>query len=193
MTKSSPTLVPGEQYISVLAPVPDALSGRIFAWQQQHHVAHARRHSHITVHIAAQPGQQQIQKVAQKLGEQSSFIVGLGEPASFLPETSVSFLPVNQGAYALDMLREVSSACLGPSSSPFEYIPHLTLAYQLEESALRDSLEEFADLPQELLTFEVERVGIFRYTGSEWELLQEVPLQQLPSAHDEAITDFLSE
>lgn len=182
MIKNSPTLVPGEQYISVLAPVPDALSERIFAWQQQHHVAFARRRSHITVHIAVQPGLQQIQEAAQKLGEQSSFIVALGEPASFLPETSVSFLPVGQGASVLHALREVSATSLGPSASPFEYIPHLTLAYQIEESALRESLEEFADLPQELLTFEVEQVGIFRYTGSEWKLLQEVPLQQLPAA-----------
>lgn len=180
MIKNSPTLEPGEQYISVLAPVPDALSGRIFAWQQQHHVAHARRRSHITVHIAAQPAPQQIEEVTQKLSDQRSFTVELGEPASFLPETSVSFLPVEQGTRNLWALREVSSACLGPSASPFEYIPHLTLAYQLDESALRESLEEFADLPQELLTFAVERVGIFRYTGSEWELLQEVPLQQLP-------------
>lgn len=167
---NSPTLEQGEHYLSVVAAVPPALSERILGWQVEHAAPEPRYPSHITVHIAPVKGGLHLSDTFMR--EVRSFVpfpIELGDPETFAPQTPVSYLPVQHGDASIHSLRALCIDHLGQSASPFEFVPHLTIAHQCPTDLLQASLEDFADLPEELRSFEVQEIGIYYFDGHSWE------------------------
>ncbi|WP_346845061.1 2'-5' RNA ligase family protein [uncultured Rothia sp.] len=170
MMNNSPTLVQGEQYVSVTAAVPLELSGRIIEWKKSHGISDPRPLSHITAHIASVVEKPVFQPVfAEPLVKMLPFDVSLGEPASFLPSTPVTFFPVNQGKENFLGLRQICSEYWGKSASPFTYVPHLTIAHHLPPALLEDSMRDLSQIPSDLLSFSVTELGIYFFNGQDWE------------------------
>ena len=165
----SPTLVGSARYLSVLAPVPDALGERIASWRARH-TPDQRHHAHITVHVCREPAHlaARLEIMRQRLADHGPVAVKLGEPASFEPESPVTYLPVTHGAQRLTWLNQLSAQVLGPSASPFPFIPHLTLGMRLPAPALAESLRHFAQIPEELDHFEVDQLLVSEYESGQW-------------------------
>ncbi|MDO4251995.1 MAG: 2'-5' RNA ligase family protein [Rothia sp. (in: high G+C Gram-positive bacteria)] len=179
MRHSSPTLAGIETYWSVVAPIPGQLSQLILGWQKQQGVHHSELHSHITVLICRAPDNYSVlDRLEDALASQAPVDILLGEPQTFLPASSVSFLSVQIGAEELTDLHTRCQQLLGASASPFAYVPHLTLGMHLPEPALADSLQRFAALPKELRQFSLDRLLVYRYRGQNWTYLRQFMLAQ---------------
>ena len=164
MTSTSPTLQGQEGYLSLILPLPAALSRRIRAWRQ------------------AQGAEGQLAQadplalLADRLAVRGPLKISLGAPLSFEPTTPVTYLPVEEGRAELEALHGVCQELLGPSASPFPYVPHVTLAHDLGREALDESLTFFADLPADEVSFSVSDLLVYRLRAGTWQPLGRVGL-----------------
>lgn len=178
MIGNSPTLVQGQRYVSVVADLPPALGGRIRSWQLNQGVSPTAAHGHVTVFVGAEPqcnaaAWPGLQQDAAALGPVQ---ISLGAPSTFLPISPVSFLTIRQGASHLARLHQLCQSYLGPSATPFDYVPHVTLGHNLSSAALEQSLEDFKELPAELASFTVERLRVSCFDGQRWNFLRMLEL-----------------
>lgn len=173
---ASPTLVPGASYLSVLAEVPGPLTERVVGWRVEHGLT--AETCHITVLIGVDRGWENLREVlAEKLACMTSFEVTLGSPLSFEPVTPVTYLPVVGG---VDQLLKVHNLCeevVGPSVSPFPFEPHVTLVHQNDPSILEVSRADFSHLSEDLTRFQVDRLGIHRFSAGRWQPVGAVDLR----------------
>lgn len=169
---SSPTLIPGASYLSVLAEVPGSLVERLVGWRVgQGLIGPWVKACHITVFLGADTGEDFLPGLSEKIARLSPFEVVLGSPLSFEPVTPVTYLPVVVGAERLVQAHSLCAEVVGRSVSPFPYEPHVTLVHQSDPVVLEASLVDFAGLPDELTRFEVERLSVHRFTEGIWQAL----------------------
>lgn len=178
MPASSPTLLPGASYLSVLAEVPGSLAERVVGWRAEHGlVGLAAKTCHITVFIGADRGGENLLEVlTDQLVGLKPFEVRLGSPLSFEPVTPVTYLPVVGGAGQLALAHDLCAEVVGPSASPFPYEPHVTLAHQNDPAVLRASVADFSHLPHEVTRFAVDRLGVHRFAEGTWQSVGTVSL-----------------
>lgn len=175
--QASPTLIQGQRYLSIVAPVPAPLCHRIYRWQVEHQAPNPREKCHITVFIVKDEAQDEtLGRLVAELKSVDPIEIELGEPSSFWPQTPVAYLRLHRGISALQRLHDVVEKILGPSASPFRYVPHLTLAHQMPQELLADAVESFADIPQALCNFTVGQVELHEFDGERWALVQNIPL-----------------
>lgn len=169
MTKNSPTLGQGEQYLSVTATVPLALSERIVDWHRRRGLECPRTRSHITLHIAAVDGYRPVGPDFEKaIRSHLPLAVSVGKAATFLPTTPVTYLPLVEGLEGFESLHDQCKRYLGPSASPFDFVPHLTVAHQLEVEDLQAAVADFSDLPEDLARFMIEEIRLSFFDGKRW-------------------------
>lgn len=164
----SPTLVPGQAYLSVLAPVPGGLKQRITQWAGAPAEGLALGH-HITVLITAlvEPGL--LDGAGELVAGEGRLELTLGEPQTFEPATPITYLPLVRGGAELERLHRLLEDGLGASASPFPYVPHLTLSYT--PGALGSAQSFYRQLPSELLSFPVEELELYSNTDGSWQRL----------------------
>lgn len=179
MTSTSPTLQGQEGYLSLILPLPAALSRRIRAWRQaQGAEGQLAQASHITLLILEEQAApaDPLALLADRLAGRGPLKISLGAPLSFEPTTPVTYLPVEEGRAELEALHGVCQELLGPSASPFPYVPHVTLAHDLGREALDESLTFFADLPADEVSFSVSDLLVYRLRAGTWQPLGRVGL-----------------
>lgn len=175
--QTSPTLVPGRSYVSVVAPVPVELCQKITAWNSQFGEETATIGNHITVLISeVQGGFEAARKLGHKPLAIERFTVELAAPLSFAPATPVTYFPLKQGATELAHAHQVLQAELGESASPFEYVPHLTLSHRLTEDQLVQAQEFYNSIPREMRSFTVDLMRVYSNIEGDWNLLTEIDL-----------------
>ena len=174
---SSPTLLPGRTYLSVVAPVPSELCQLINIWNARYGQEPATIGNHITVLISEVRDDF---TAARALGAESLGLqpmeVELGPPQTFLPTTPVTYLPLIRGGEGLLEAHEVLQKIVGESASPFVYVPHLTLSHRFEESQLVEAREFYESIPQVLRRFRVEEFRVYSNIGGSWELITAIGL-----------------
>lgn len=174
----SPTLLAQQRYISVLAKVPDELAQFIVGWRQAQPEIMDAGSVHITVLVA--PGTQEpdlaFKALKNALQGAGRVKVLLGEPESFVPVTSVSYLPLLQGAEELAILNRRAEEAVGASASPFDYHPHVTLAQHVPTEVLERSLMDFEDIPSSLAQFELCCVRVYVFDGYQWGAIGSIDL-----------------
>ncbi|MDO4897744.1 MAG: 2'-5' RNA ligase family protein [Rothia sp. (in: high G+C Gram-positive bacteria)] len=175
---ASPTLRENRSYLSLIARVPAALAEHIVSWRlAQGASGQVVSSIHITVLIAhEEDGGCALTRLRQEFAGHGAIEVQLGEPASFEPVAPVTYLPLGEGAACFSEVHQRSIELVGPSASPFDYTPHLTLAHGLGDAARAASLEYFQQLPEGLDRFEVTELAVYRFTEGSWEHLGDVPL-----------------
>ncbi|MBM7051471.1 MULTISPECIES: 2'-5' RNA ligase family protein [unclassified Rothia (in: high G+C Gram-positive bacteria)] len=156
--------------MSLVARVPDELAARIERWRVAQPEILNPGSVHITVMVAPEtvPASQTLAALQKALMGRRRVFVGLGEPASFAPVTTVSYLPLIEGGAELIGLNRVAERAVESSASPFEYRPHLTLAQHVPHEVIDRSLRDFKCLPDALKRFEIQRLCVYRYEKEEW-------------------------
>lgn len=179
MTRTSPTLQGQEGYLSLILPLPVALSRRILSWRQSQGASgQLAEASHITLLILEEQTTpaDPLALLADRLAGRGPLKLSLGAPLSFEPATPVTYLPVDQGRAELEALHWACQELLGPSASPFPYVPHVTLAHDLGREALDQSLTFFADLPADEVSFSVSDLLAYRLRAGIWQPLGRISL-----------------
>ncbi|MFW0155435.1 2'-5' RNA ligase family protein [Rothia sp. P6271] len=173
-----------DRHLSVIAPVQGELSRLVRCWQGAHGVAESVQTSHLTIFLyepTPSTKDMVLSSLVKALYGQYSFSVSMGAIESFMPLSEVSYLPVLEGAADLMALRQRCIDAVGESSSPFTYVPHLSVSNRLGQRALTDSLQYFASLPSTAERFVVDHLQICEHVQGTWRCLRTVPLD---TSHD---------
>ncbi|MDO5750244.1 MAG: 2'-5' RNA ligase family protein [Rothia sp. (in: high G+C Gram-positive bacteria)] len=176
---SSPTLLEGKSYLSLIAHVPAQLSARVLDFKRSVGLEDPMN-AHITVYVGELTDERaqmlSSAEFARSLQQLGTFQTALGAVASFRPVTEIDYLAVTEGFEHFESLRERCIAALGKSASPFPYVPHMTLGNGLSE-AQREQLErEFSSLPAQEERFMVRTLHAYAFDGSLWQPLGAIAL-----------------
>jgi 2'-5' RNA ligase len=109
------------------------------------------------------------------------FTLRLGPPATFLPVTPTLHLAVDGAGSALQVLRELRDGVFRPPlerSLSFEFVPHVTLADEMEPDRIAGALVALRDFVAEL---HVERVHLLEESRGDdghrrWDPIADAPL-----------------
>lgn len=179
---SSPTLKEGQHYLSLIAHVPNPLAHRLTEWKRQQGIIDTPT-AHVTVYVReidewvrSRAGWRS-DAFASALRDVGPVRVRMNETKSFHPITEVTYLSVDeQGSAGLHALHAVCVRSLGQWATPFPYVPHMTLARDLNEVQVANARATFEALPVAEREFTVDTLHAYSYDGTEWEPLGQIDL-----------------
>lgn len=175
---SSPTLKPGRGYLSLIAQVPEPLASLVLEWKLKQGLQALS--PHITVYVremdeGVKSGWNSA-GLADALRALSPVKVLIGGVKTFRPLTSVDYLAVERGTEDLQALHQVCVNELGQWATPFPYVPHITLAQNLERGQIEHAKTVFENLPVIERSFTVDALHAYSYDGEQWSPLGSIDM-----------------
>ncbi len=181
-TEESPTLHPGQRYLSLIAHVNGPLGQRLVDWKKRTGMTLPTDLSnHVTVYVSELTEQNEndwrSDALAHSLAAIGTAQARAGGVCTFRPNSEVEYLDIILGA---DTFTELHGACvqeLGQWASPFPYVPHITLGRSLTPDQVRQAHRIFDDLPEQERSFTVDTLHVYAYDGADWEPLGALSLK----------------
>jgi 2'-5' RNA ligase len=173
---------PGDGVLALV--LPEELFPRINAWRVRYDPAHMQIPPHVSIayppFVREPDWQAERPPLAELLAAFPAFDVNLHETGAFLAPDHVLWLKPDDGG----MFARLESAVrnhfgLPPSPPPFEFTPHVTLAFFDTEASLRRAETEIAvDLAAAgPMRFRTERIIYLVMRGpGDWQVADELPL-----------------
>lgn len=180
-TEESPTLHPGQRYLSMIAHVRGTLAQRLTEWKKDVGIhLPADLSNHVTVYVSELTEQNEndwrSDALARSLATIGAFQARAGGVCTFRPNSEVEYLGVSQGAETFTRLHHACVQELGQWATPFPYVPHITLGRSLMREQVQQAHRLFDDLTEEERSFTVDTLHVYAYDGADWEPLSTLAL-----------------